>query len=75
MALSYLRVLDNPVQDIPLLSVLISPIWGFTPDDLAQIRMARKGDAFYFALKDAAERPDVLGARCRRFFRAYGGFS
>lgn len=67
VALSYLRVLDNPVQDIPLLSVLISPIWGFTPDDLAQIRMARKGDAFYFALKDAAERPDVLGARCRRF--------
>ena len=33
-------------EDIPLLSVLISPIWGFTPDDLAQIRMARKGDAF-----------------------------
>ena len=51
VALSYLRVLDNPVQDIPLLSVLISPIWGFTPDDLAQIRMARKGDAFLFCIK------------------------
>lgn len=67
VALSYLRVIDNPVQDIPLLSVLVSPIWGFTPDDLAQIRLARKEDSYYFALKDAAEIPGALGERCQAF--------
>lgn len=74
VALSYLRVIDNPVQDIPLLSVLVSPIWGFSPDDLAQIRMARKGDAFYFALKDAAGLPNALGARCRAFLEQTEAF-
>ena len=67
VALSYLRVIDNPMQDIPLLSVLVSPIWGFTPDDLSQIRLARKEDSYYFALKDAAEIPGALGTRCRAF--------
>lgn len=36
--LNFLRIIDNPVQDIPLLSVLMSPIFGFTADDLAEIR-------------------------------------
>lgn len=37
--LNILRVLDNPMQDIPLLSVLMSPVFIFTPDDVAEVRL------------------------------------
>ena len=46
--LSYLQVLDNPRQDIPLAAVLRSPIGGMTDEDLAKIRLAgAPGDDFY----------------------------
>lgn len=42
-----LNILDNPHQDIPLLTVLFSPLFRFTADDLAQIRAKnRDGDLF-----------------------------
>ncbi len=37
--LSLLCIIDNPYQDIPLLSVLKSPIGGFTPDEIIDIRL------------------------------------
>ncbi len=37
--LSLLRVIDNPLQDIPLASVLLSPMFGFTEDDLTKMRV------------------------------------
>lgn len=36
--LSLLRVLDNPVQDIPLAAVMLSPLFGFSAGELADIR-------------------------------------
>lgn len=36
--LNYLRILDNPQQDIPLAQVLLSPVFGFTNDELARIK-------------------------------------
>ena len=36
--LSLLRVIDNPMQDIPLLSVMMSPLYGFTADEMAEIK-------------------------------------
>lgn len=36
--LNLLRVIDNPTLDIPLLSVMCSPIYGFTADELAVLR-------------------------------------
>lgn len=52
--LSFLQIIDNPRQDIPLLAVLRSAMFGFTPEELAEIRLCAKGD-FYTALKAAAE--------------------
>lgn len=43
-----LCVLDNPIQDIPLLSLLHSPIYGFTAEELMQIRMTAEKDANYY---------------------------
>ena len=45
-----LQVINNPLQDIPLIAVLGSRIFGFTADDLAQIRSENKHAAFYDAL-------------------------
>ncbi len=38
--MSYLRVLDNPARDVDMLSVMLSPLFGFTPDDTAQLRLS-----------------------------------
>ena len=50
VALSYLQIIDNPRQDVPLISVLRSPLWGFSPDRLAQIRSGTPDTDFYSAL-------------------------
>ena len=50
VALSCLRVVDNPRQDIPLISVLRSPVWGFSADRLSEIRSADPDTDFYGAL-------------------------
>lgn len=47
---SFLQTIVNPRQDIPLLSTLASPVFGFTADDLADIRGSKRDDSFYDAL-------------------------
>ncbi len=47
---SFLQTIVNPRQDIPLVSTLASPIFGFTADDLASIRSGRKAGSVYDAL-------------------------
>ncbi len=47
---SFLQTIMNPRQDIPLISTLASPLFGFTADDLAQIRGKQKRGNFYDAL-------------------------
>ena len=57
--LSYLRIIDNPNQDIPLLSVLLSPVWGFTADDLSEIRLTDTSCSFYSALLKARNEGNI----------------
>lgn len=52
---SYLRILDNPHNDVPLIAVLRNPSIGFTADDLSDIRAAAPRTDFYTALVKAAE--------------------
>ncbi len=49
--LSFLKIIDNPRQDIPLAAVLRSPIVGLNEEQLAQIRLADEKQSFYEALK------------------------
>lgn len=53
--LSLLDVLDNPHQDLPLLAVLRSPLFGFTEQELADIRLRRSGCDFFTVLRDAPD--------------------
>ncbi len=50
LVLSLLRTIDNPANDIALTSVLLSPLFHFTVEDLAEIRSAQKEQSLYFAL-------------------------
>ena len=47
---SFLEAIYNPRQDIPLLSVLASPVFGFTADELAAFRAKRRHGCIYDAL-------------------------
>ena len=51
--LSLLQIVDNPRQDIPLASVLRSPIVGLDEEELAQIRLGDKRQSFYDAVVSA----------------------
>ncbi len=51
--LSFLQIIDNPLQDIPLIAVMRSPIFGFTAEELALIRPCAKG-RFYNAVVEAS---------------------
>ncbi len=47
LALNILRIIDNPKQDIPLLSVMMSPLFGFSVDEVSLLRKGRrKGDIY-----------------------------
>ena len=47
-----LQLLDNPLQDLPLLAVLLSPLAGLTAAELASIRIAHPEGRFWYALID-----------------------
>lgn len=58
--MQFLRVLDNPRQDIPLFGVMQSVFGGFTQEEIAQIRSggeghSRKRMTLYEALKEVAQ--------------------
>ena len=54
--------------DVPLVSTLRSPMFGFTADDLAAIRRHKSG-FFYDALAEAAKEQTDYGEKCRGFYK------
>ena len=66
-ALSLLRVVDNPLREVALTAVMMSPLYGFTPDDLAQLRITyKKWMPLYSAVEQMASNEDfpALASRC-----------
>ncbi|MDD6051592.1 MAG: helicase-exonuclease AddAB subunit AddA [Clostridiales bacterium] len=62
-----LCVIDNPLQDIPLLSALKMPPFSLTDTELGVIRTAKTGKnvPFYEAFDAMCAQEGPLGARCR----------
>ena len=50
VTMGILSIVDNPRQDVPLIAVLRSPVFGFTPDRLAEIRTSDRSGDFYDAV-------------------------
>ncbi|WP_107947333.1 helicase-exonuclease AddAB subunit AddA [Lysinibacillus parviboronicapiens] len=51
IVLNTLKIVDNPYQDIPLVSVLRAPFVGLSENELAKIRLAEPKAPFYDALR------------------------
>ncbi|MGB7604457.1 MAG: helicase-exonuclease AddAB subunit AddA, partial [Lutisporaceae bacterium] len=65
--MSLLQIIDNSIQDIPLLSVLRSPIGGFTPEELIDIRVMDKEASMFEAMEKLSMLEEEGSAKCREF--------
>ncbi len=79
--LSLLMLLDNPLQDVPVLAVLRSPLVGLTLDELAEIRVFSRHGPFWRAVKRWHELQSAAGGsapggelfqKMDRFLKAFG---
>ena len=50
LLLNFLKVLDNPMQDIPLVSLLYSTVYNFSADELVEIKKTEFNSNIYIAL-------------------------
>lgn len=67
--LQLLRIIDNPLQEIPLFAVLISPLFCFTPDEVVAARLQKRKGALYFGISARAAEGDF---KCRHFLNVLG---
>lgn len=65
VVVSLLSLLDNARQDIPLAAVMLSPIGGFSAEELAELRIATPDADFYTAVERG-------GDKCKDFLSKLG---
>ena len=56
---SLLKIMDNPHRDAEMVAVLSSPLYGFSPDELALIRSSQENCDLWSALNSASETGSV----------------
>lgn len=73
-----LKAIDNPWKDVPLMSAMMSPLFMFTAEEMAQIRLfggADKGGASLygriFSALQNEESPASLREQCREFLERF----
>ena len=74
VVLALLQIIDNPLQDIPLLAVLKSPIGGFSEDEIVRMRLINREKYLYYNLKALAEAGDEKAGSFLeqlQYFRTY----
>lgn len=74
--MSLLKVIDNPMQDVPMISVLRSPLVSFSAEELGDIRLLDKEKYFYEIIKgvsdDIYEVNEELKNKCKIFINNLG---
>lgn len=66
--MNLLKIIDNKRQDLPLLSVMRSPIGKFSVEDLMEIRIAHREGSFYDAVEAYRNtQKDILGKKLSTF--------
>ena len=53
--LAFMKAIDNPLLDIPLVTTMLSPVFGFTPDELAKLRIDSRNTSYYGCVVNAAD--------------------
>ena len=68
LMMNLLRVIDNPMTDVAMAGVLLSPVYGFTPEDLAMLKISGDGRRIYLQMQTLSEQEDsVLFRKCHMF--------
>ncbi len=72
LLINILTIIENPFQEIPLISVLYSPIFAFLDDDLAILKIRFPEEKLYNTLIVYWQtgEDDVLKKKCGRFLEA-----
>ncbi len=73
--INLLRCIDNCTLDVPMTSVLMSPMFMFTAEDMARLRVRRTSSVYNDILLSAAGRkevPEELKKRCAEFLDTFG---
>jgi ATP-dependent helicase/nuclease subunit A len=65
--MSLLQIIDNPMQDIPMLAVLRSPMFSFTPEELIDLRVEGSEVSFYEILESFEAGSSPLGSKVDSF--------
>lgn len=68
--LSLIKVIDNPARDVEILSSMMSPMFSFSADELAQIRINSRQGSFYEAVRNSAEKNE----KCKNFLDTLSSF-
>lgn len=73
--INLLRCIDNCTLDVPMTSVLMSPMFMFTAEDMARLRVRRTSSVYNDILLSASGRkevPEELQKRCAKFLETFG---
>ena len=65
--MSLLKIIDNPLQDVPLLASLRSPVFSFSEEDLVEVRKINEKEFLFNNLKNAEELPQGLQSKVTSF--------
>lgn len=77
--LDLLRVIANPLQDVPIATVMLSPMYAFTIENLAYIKSFDRKKLIYQILIEVADNAisdfdDELAGKCRDFLKSIEKF-
>ncbi len=74
--MSLLKVIDNPMQDVPMISVLRSPLVSFSAEELGDIRLLDREKYFYEIIKGVSDNiydvNEELKNKCKVFINNLG---
>ena len=69
--MDFLKIIDNPLQDIPFIAVLRSPVFRFNGDELVDIKLTGKSENFFDCAKNyitADENNNKTAEKLKHFF-------
>ena len=71
LLVSLIKTVNNPLLDVPLVSVMLSPLFGFTSDELAEIRLINKKSDIYTCVLEYAKENEKAKSFIRKldFYR------
>lgn len=61
-----IKAINNPLMDIPLIAVMLSPVFGFTVDELSEIRLVNTKAEMFICLQKYAQTNEKAAAFLKR---------